>query len=223
MPRQPTVTEIRLTNITACLTPALTLLNELNDAFGPLFIQPISNTVVSVMAMIQNVKRNKNECTDLLENIHKVLYAIVKLHMKSETAGSLPPLMVDHIGDFMEKPQCLLMLDNLETPWEPTHSRGGVEEFLSLLTDIHHVALIITMRALQPVSDQAAQQIFVDITDNFYEGDDIAQLLRLTDNMPLAVDLIAHLADYEGFLNVLARWETEKTTVLSMGYDQKSI
>ncbi|KAJ7699094.1 hypothetical protein B0H16DRAFT_1705885, partial [Mycena metata] len=102
MPPQPTVTGIRLTNITACLTPAITLLNELNDAFGPLFIQPISNTVISVMGIIQNVKRNKNQCANLLENIHKVLYAIVKLYMESETAGSLPPLIVDHIGDFVE-------------------------------------------------------------------------------------------------------------------------
>jgi hypothetical protein len=53
MPRQPTVTEIRLNSITACLTAALTLLNELNDAFGPPFIQPISNTVLSLMAMVQ--------------------------------------------------------------------------------------------------------------------------------------------------------------------------
>jgi hypothetical protein len=36
MPRQPIVTEIGLANITACLTPALTLLNERNDTFGPI-------------------------------------------------------------------------------------------------------------------------------------------------------------------------------------------
>ncbi|KAJ7816965.1 hypothetical protein B0H14DRAFT_2843845, partial [Mycena olivaceomarginata] len=102
MPRQPTVTEIRLANITACLTPALTLLQELNDVFGPPFIQPISNTVLSLMAMVQNMKQNKNECAKLMENIHQVLYAIVNLHMKSETAGSLPPMVVDHIGKFLE-------------------------------------------------------------------------------------------------------------------------
>ncbi|KAJ7893321.1 hypothetical protein B0H14DRAFT_3854518, partial [Mycena olivaceomarginata] len=101
MPRQPTVTEIRLANITASLTPALTLLNELNDAFGPLFIQPISNTVLSLMSR-WNVKRNKNKCAELMENIHKVLYAIVELHIKSKTAGSLHPSVADHIGTFVE-------------------------------------------------------------------------------------------------------------------------
>jgi hypothetical protein len=62
----------------------------------------------------------------------------------------------------------------------------------------------------------------MDITDNIYINEDIEQILQFTDNMPLAVDLIAHLADYEGLLNVLARWQTERTSLLSLGYDRKS-
>jgi hypothetical protein len=49
MPRQPSVTEIRLDNIIAFLTPALAILNELNDAFGPPFVQAISNTILSLI------------------------------------------------------------------------------------------------------------------------------------------------------------------------------
>ncbi|KAJ7730924.1 hypothetical protein B0H14DRAFT_3616658, partial [Mycena olivaceomarginata] len=133
------------------------------------------------------------------------------------------------------KLQCLVILDNLETPWEPPKSRGGIEEFLSLLTDILHVALIVSAERpgkvawshpffppLQPLVDDAAHQIFVNITDNCYEAEDINQLLQLTDNMPPGVDLIAHLADYEGFSNVVTWWEAEKTTMLSVGYDRKS-
>jgi hypothetical protein len=60
MPRQSTVIEIRLDNITACLTPIVTLLNELNDAFGPPFIQPISNTILSLITTVQ-VKISKME------------------------------------------------------------------------------------------------------------------------------------------------------------------
>ncbi|KAF8194294.1 hypothetical protein K438DRAFT_1761226 [Mycena galopus ATCC 62051] len=40
--------------------------------------------------------------------------------------------------------------------------------------------------------------------------------------MPLAVNLIAHLADYEGFSNVFSRWKTEKTSLLSLGFDRQS-
>ncbi|KAJ7349632.1 hypothetical protein DFH08DRAFT_996813 [Mycena albidolilacea] len=443
MPRQSTVTEIRLNNIKGCLTPALTLLKGLNGAFGPPFIQPIANTIESLINMVQNVKRNKDECAQLMENIHPVLYAIINLHLKAETVESLSPEMLDNIGKFMEtlhkiytflegqqdgnrfkylfrnnevqklfrdchaglnqavevfevttrplwvndidvmkktaqlmheelfeliqtlsdsstnsnrssvyqsgnesknsstsfsmlppkpkifygrqsevetimkmliqespriailggggmgktslakailhypqtlekfqhrffvsaeaattsielaaliglhvglnpgtdltspvvqylsqKPSCLLILDNLETVWEPMQSRGGIEEFLLLLTEVKHLALLITMRGaerpgkvhwtrpfllpLQPLSAEAAQQTFMDITDNAYTKEDMEQILQFTDNMPLAVDLIAHLADYEGLSNVLARWQTERTSLLTLGYDRKS-
>ncbi|KAJ7830297.1 hypothetical protein B0H14DRAFT_3715594 [Mycena olivaceomarginata] len=443
MPRPSTVTEIRLNNIKGCLTPALTLLKELNDAFGPPFIQPIANTIESLIDMVQNVKRNKDECAQLMENIHPVLYAIINLHLKAEPVESLSPEMLNNIGKFMEtlhkiytflegqqdgnrieylfrnnevqklfrdcqggldqavevfevttrplwvndidmmkktaqlmheelfeliqtlsdsstnsnrssvyqggnesknsstsfsmlpskpkifygrqlevetivkmlnqespriailggggmgktslaktilhypqtlekfqhrffvsaeaattsielaaliglhvglnpgtnltkpvvqylsqKPSCLLILDNLETVWEPMQSRGGIEEFLSLLTEVKHLALLITMRGaerpgkvhwthpfllpLQPLSAEAAQQTFMDITDNAYINEDMEQILQFTDNMPLAVDLIAHLSDYEGLSNVLARWKTERTSLLALGLSLSS-
>ncbi|KAJ6469927.1 hypothetical protein C8R45DRAFT_1166446, partial [Mycena sanguinolenta] len=139
---------------------------------------------------------------------------------------------------FTRKSSCLLILDNLETVWEPIQSRSEVEEFLSLLTEVQHLGLIITMRGaerpgrvqwthpflspLQPLSDNAAQQTFMDITDGSYSIGSFSQLLSFTDNMPLAVDLLPHLVDYEGLENVLIRWQAEKTSMLSVGYDRKS-
>ncbi|KAJ7796490.1 hypothetical protein B0H14DRAFT_3550792 [Mycena olivaceomarginata] len=415
MPHQPTAIEIHFNNIVAYLTPTVTLLKELNDAFCPSFIQPISNIAEALINIVQNVKHNKNQCAQLMENIHQVLYAIINLYLKSEKAGSLDPAMLDHIGKFMGQviytfveaqqdrskikylfhnnemqnllkdchvgldqavqvfaintrsamandigemkktaktmheelleliqtlsdtstnsdgssvylgtndlnnssnsfsmlpskpkifygreseldhimkmlaqqpariailggggmgktslaravlhhpetsakfeyrffilpklwssifsraPSLLLILDNLETVWDPIQSRGGIEEFLSLLTDVEYLTLIITMRGaerpakvhwthpfllpLERLSDEAAQQTFMDITDNVYAAEDVNQILRFTDNMPLAVDLIAHLSDYEGLSNVLTRWKTEKTALLSVGYDRKS-
>ncbi|KAJ7493536.1 hypothetical protein FB451DRAFT_1077291, partial [Mycena latifolia] len=442
MPRQPTVTEIRLNSIVDSLTPVLPLLNELNDAFGTPFVQAISNTTLSLITAVQTVKRNKDECVQLMENIHGLLYAIINLHIKSETRGSLAPITLHHLGKFTEtlhkihmwvevqqdgnkikhffrqneistmlkecreglqealevfkikdslftsisemqktvdssykelaelistvsdgtserssseyqypnssqhsstlfsmlpskpkifhgreselehilkilneespritilgpggmgktslaratlhhphvaskyehrffvacdsannsiamaallgthlglkpgknltksvlryfsdKPSSLLILDNLETPWEPKDSRGDVEEFLSLLADIKHLAVIITMRGaerpakvrwtrpflqpLKPLANDAAWQTFVDIADDSHKTEDINQLLQLADNMPLAVDLVAHLVDSEpeGCTNVLSRWETEKTSLLSTGHDRKS-
>ncbi|KAJ6470410.1 hypothetical protein C8R45DRAFT_1166016 [Mycena sanguinolenta] len=399
MPREPTVIEICLENLTACLASAVTLLTELNNAFAPQFVQPISNTIESLLKLVQSVKQNKKECAELLENIHQVLFTIIDLHIKSEAVGSLSPTMTDHVGRFMKytrtlhkiyiyieaqqdrnklkqmfhniemnhlvkdcraeleeakkifevataggvfkdilemkkateakhkeilelistmsemntitdgssvhlsanefknssnsfsllpsKPKifhgheaemdlimkmigqqspriailggggmgktslaravlhnpetsakfeeryfvsaeaattsnelagliglhigldpgkdltkpvvhffsrqssCLLILDNLETVWEPIQSRHEVEEFLSLLTEVKHLGLI------------AAQQTFLDITDNPYAVEDLKQLLSFTDNMPLAVDLISYLVDYEGLENVL--------------------
>jgi hypothetical protein len=39
----------------------------------------------------------------------------------------------------------LLVLDNFETPWESMFSRPDVEKFLALLTDIHNLALIVSL------------------------------------------------------------------------------
>ncbi|KAF7339021.1 hypothetical protein MVEN_01978300 [Mycena venus] len=440
MPHQQTVTEIRVDNIFTGLRLATTLLNELHDAFGTCSLVSISKITVSLITRLQNVKKNKRECIQLMEDIHQVLFAIINLHIESDTPGHVPPVMFGHIGKFTEimykihtfleaqqdgnrirnffrqgelntllkdcwdglrdaktiqsgpnllmdvgtmqktaakmhielleiisslsdgttsdtascmhptlngfqmssksfsmlpskpkifhgrelelnsivkllhedsariailgaggmgktslaraalhhtdmatqykhilfipcdsattsvgiaalmgehiglkpgkdltrpvlhyftaHPSCLLILDNLETAWEPLESRRGVEELLSLLTDIPHLTLMITMRGaerpakvswsqpflppLQPLSDNAARQMFFDIADDFHETKDLDQVLHLTQNMPLAIDLIAHLVDHEGCASVLARWKTEKTSLLSVGHDRMS-
>ncbi|KAJ7085557.1 P-loop containing nucleoside triphosphate hydrolase protein, partial [Mycena epipterygia] len=397
MPPQPSVTDIRLKNILACLNPTITLLNEVDGAFDIPFIKAISNTTLSLVTAVQNVRRNKDKCVQLMKNIHKILLAIINLHMKADITGSLSPTMLNHVGKFTETlhkihtfveaqqdgskikhffrqnelnslhkgclegleeavkfcmveaglllaesiaewqlmtqkmhqevlnlvanlsdgsnsdtsssiyqstsgsqtsstsfsllpaqpkilhgrqseledivasitqqpgriailgtggigktalakaalqhpdvstrykirffiaadstttsielaaligshlglkpekdltklvvqylsrgPSCLLVLDNLETPWEPVESRGGVEEFLSLLTDVPHLALIITMRGaerpakvrwtrpflepLQPLSYDAAHQMFIEIADDCHDSKDIDKL-----------------------------------------------
>ncbi|KAJ7766963.1 hypothetical protein DFH07DRAFT_769636 [Mycena maculata] len=40
--------------------------------------------------VLQNMKKNKDKCIQLMEPIHLGLFCIVDLHMKSETMGSLP-------------------------------------------------------------------------------------------------------------------------------------
>ncbi|KAJ7462879.1 hypothetical protein FB451DRAFT_1370816 [Mycena latifolia] len=439
MSRQPSVTEIRLNNIIACLTPTLALLYELSNTFGTPFVPAISNTTLSLISvvqlffctdMLQNVKRNKDDCVQLLENVYQLLNAIINLHIKSETKGSLDPATLGHVGKFTETlhkihtfveaqqdgskimhffrqietktflgecraglqqafevfktetgvtalgsiiemqeeaermhtevlelistlsdgttsdssnsismlpatpkifhgreselkeiveilhqdspriailgaggmgktslakaalhhpdikskyEQCffvavdsvttsvglavliaehigvtsakdvtkkvmhyfathgpsLLILDNLETSWELIESRGDVEELLSKLTDVPHLALMITMRGaerpakvqwtrpflapLKPLSDVAARDTFFAIAEDGHDSKDVDELLSLTDNMPLAVDLIAHAVDVEGSCSaVLARWKSEKTSLLSAGNDRKS-
>ncbi|KAJ7467660.1 hypothetical protein FB451DRAFT_1369314 [Mycena latifolia] len=445
MSPQPTVADIRLNNTITCLAPVITLLNELSDAFGTPFVPAITNTTLSLITVVQNVKKNKEDCIQLLENVYQLLCAIVNLHIKSETKGNPPPATLHHVGKFMEtlhkihtfveaqqdgskiksffrqtetktllsecraglqevleafktetnitalshmtqmqeeaeimhkevlelistwsdgttsdrsssiyksggsqnrfrlkftrsssnsiamlpaRPkifhgreselkeildilqqespriavlgaggmgktslakaalhhpdikskyeQCffvavdsvttsiglavliaehigviptkdvtkqvmhyfathgpsLLILDNLETPWEPLESRGEVEELIAKLADI-------TMRGaerpakvqwthpflapLKPLSDLAARDTFFAITEDVHDSKDVDQVLSLTDNMPLAVDLIAHAVDWEGSCSaVMARWKSEKTSLLSAGNDRKS-
>ncbi|KAJ7809916.1 P-loop containing nucleoside triphosphate hydrolase protein, partial [Mycena leptocephala] len=139
---------------------------------------------------------------------------------------------------FSSSSNCLLILDNLETLWEPVETRSKIEEFLSLLTGVDHLALVITMRgaerpakvawthpflpALKPLEQDAARQTFIDIADSTHDPKEVDKVLSLTDNMPLAISLIAHLVDSEGCSHVLSHWEEEKTSLISDGYDRTS-
>ncbi|KAJ6457632.1 hypothetical protein C8R45DRAFT_563663 [Mycena sanguinolenta] len=142
------------------------------------------------------------------------------------------------IHHFNTSPPCLVILDNFETPWEAVEGRPKVEEFLSLLTDIPHVAFLITMRGaerpgkirwnrpflrpLMPLSSDAAHETFIDIVDEIPDDQELHQLLAITDNIPLAVHLVATVADSEGCQATLERWELEKTTLLSAGLSKRS-
>ncbi|KAJ7652684.1 P-loop containing nucleoside triphosphate hydrolase protein, partial [Mycena polygramma] len=163
------------------------------------------------------------------------LAGLIGAHLGMVPSGDLTRSVIRH---FSNGPPCLLILDNFETLWDPTERRGEVEEFLSLLTDIQHLALIITMRGaerpakiqwtrpflppLRPLSQEAARKTFVDIADDVHDDKDVTEILLLTGNMPLAIYLMAHLVESEGCSSVLSRWEEEKTSIISEGYDRKS-
>ncbi|KAJ7252166.1 hypothetical protein C8J57DRAFT_1718391 [Mycena rebaudengoi] len=169
----------------------------------------------------------------------------------SPTCTELAAAIADHIGlekgsnmakkiahYFAHAAPSLLVLDNLETPWESFSSRSYVEEFLSLLTDVPHLGLMITLRGaerpgkvkwtrpflapLEPLSNVAAQQTFIEVADEGHDDACIKELLELTGNLPLAVSLIASVAGSEGCSQALSRWKLESTRMLSDGYDQRS-
>ncbi|KAF7365944.1 ATPase-AAA-core domain-containing protein [Mycena venus] len=441
MPPQPSVTELRLNNVVNYLTLATSTLRDFSDLFSTPFLKTISNITLSLLQSVQNIKRNKDQCATLFEEIHAVMYGIIGLYVNFQGAV-LPPTTVDHLGKFMQtlqkihvylealqasstvkrffrqsesttlfkecqeglqqalgmfkvqtgagvlsdvttaeknahkihrellqlieayseetasdhtcsiydfsnvgnsstsfsmlpsEPQIfngrdselheivqslnqefgriailgtggigktslaravlhhpqitakysqrffvpcdsaassndlsalvalhlglkaeknptksiihflsgtapsLMILDNLETVWEPMESRSAVEEFLSLLTDVPHLGLIVTLRGaerptkvqwsrpflapLKTLTDDATWQTFVDIADDVHEKKDILNLLALTGNLPLAVQIIAHLVDYEGCSQVFERWETEKISMFSTGHDKRS-
>ncbi|KAJ7911276.1 P-loop containing nucleoside triphosphate hydrolase protein, partial [Mycena leptocephala] len=163
-------------------------------------------------------------CADFVTNM--------SLHLGLESSSQVSRAIMRHLE---QCGPCLVVLDNFETPWEPLESRPKVEEFLSLLTDIPSVALVITMRGaerpgkvkwnrpflppLEPLSASASRQIFIDVADEPESGENSAlnDLLDLSGSLPLAVSLMASIASFEGYSNTLARWETENTALLSVG------
>ncbi|KAJ7021439.1 hypothetical protein C8F04DRAFT_1241334 [Mycena alexandri] len=165
------------------------------------------------------------------------LAGLIGAHLGLKPGKDLTQAVLQH---FFSSPPSLLILDNLETVWESIKSRAEIEEFLSLLTDINSLALVpqITMRGaerpskvqwtrpflppLLPLAQDAARKMFIDIADNRYSLEEVDQVLSLTDNMPLSISLLAHLVDVEGCPEILSRWETEKTSLISEGYDKRS-
>ncbi|KAJ7328457.1 P-loop containing nucleoside triphosphate hydrolase protein [Mycena albidolilacea] len=163
------------------------------------------------------------------------LAGLIGTHLGFKPGTDLMQPIVQHLT---MGPPCLLILDNFETVWEPLDSRGDIEEFLSLLSDVEHLGLIITMRgaerpakvhwtrpflpSLKPLEQIAAEQTFFDIAEDNHNPDEVKKVLSLTDNMPLAINLIANLVDLEGCSNVLTRWEEDKTALISEGYDKRS-
>ncbi|KAJ7136200.1 P-loop containing nucleoside triphosphate hydrolase protein, partial [Mycena filopes] len=163
------------------------------------------------------------------------LAALIGAHLGLKPGMDMTRAVLQHLS---QSPPSLLVLDNLETVWEPVELRKDIEEFLSLLTDITTLSLMVTMRGaerpfkvqwtrpfllpLRPLAQEAAGKVFWDIADDGHMPDDINQVLQLTDNVPLAICLLAHLVDVEGCSTVLSRWQTEKTSVISDGHDKRS-
>ncbi|KAJ7236840.1 hypothetical protein C8J57DRAFT_1728170 [Mycena rebaudengoi] len=118
---------------------------------------------------------------------------------------------------FSDRGPSLLVLDNFETPRESMEHRPSIEEFLSLLTDVDHLALMITMRGTERPGKVRWTRPFLPVDRTHLDT-----LLALTDNVPLVITLLANTASYEGYLPTLQRYQTENTSCLCEGYDRQS-
>jgi hypothetical protein len=71
------------------------------------------------------------------------LAALIGAHVGLKPGRDLTCPVIQY---FSRSSESLLILDNLETLWEPTKSRGNIEEFLSLLTSVGHLALLVGLQ-----------------------------------------------------------------------------
>ncbi|KAJ7823183.1 hypothetical protein B0H13DRAFT_2446361 [Mycena leptocephala] len=166
-------------------------------------------------ALPQSPCYHLNQRYSMAEPTQVELAALIGTHLGLKPGKDLTHPVIQH---FSSSPPSLLILDNLETLWEPVESQANIEEFLSLLTGVEHLALV----PLKPLEQDAARQTFIDIADNTHNPEEVDKVLSLTDNMPLAINLLAHLVDSEGSSDILSRWEEEKTSLISEGYDKRS-
>ncbi|KAJ7812802.1 hypothetical protein B0H14DRAFT_3150214 [Mycena olivaceomarginata] len=96
------VTQNRLENVVICLAMTTNTLQIIADSMKTPFLGAIINTTQAVMKMIQTVSKHKDDCVQLLEQIHKLLNAIMILHIKSDAGGEMPIEVLYHVGKFTE-------------------------------------------------------------------------------------------------------------------------
>ncbi|KAJ6490557.1 hypothetical protein DFH09DRAFT_1086100 [Mycena vulgaris] len=135
MPHQPTVTQIRLNNILTALGVAAVTFQAVSDSFQTPFLGPISSTIWSLLATMQSIKKNKSDFTQMLEQIHELLYAIIHLHISSDTGGELSPTQQERsiIKQFFRQGEMNILRKSCNTgleqalnvfkPWRSMHRR----------------------------------------------------------------------------------------------------
>jgi hypothetical protein len=78
-------------------------------------------------------------CDTVLTSVQ--LAGLIGAHIGLKSGNDLTGPVIRH---FSSGPPTLLILDNLETIWEPAESRADVEKFLCHLTDVEHLVFIVS-------------------------------------------------------------------------------
>ncbi|KAJ7698498.1 hypothetical protein B0H16DRAFT_1749640 [Mycena metata] len=102
MPRQPTVTEIRLNNISTGVTITVDTLEVLITTLKITGLEAIINTTQSLLKMVQTIKQKKNECAELMEQTYNILNTIIGVYVKSDTGIELSPGTLNEIANFTQ-------------------------------------------------------------------------------------------------------------------------
>ncbi|KAJ7776258.1 hypothetical protein B0H16DRAFT_1712638 [Mycena metata] len=102
MPTPTVGTHARLTDVATCVSAAIETLELVSGTLKTPFLSSIASTSRSLLKSVETVKQNKTDCIHLLEQTHQLLYAIIALHLRSDTGGELSPIVLNHIGSFTE-------------------------------------------------------------------------------------------------------------------------
>src|ERR1700761_3007100 len=129
------------------------------------------------------------------------------------------------------KSDIVILLDNLETPWESKGNKQAVEELLLNLTAIPGLSLIVTLRGaerplevpwtrpflppLHSLDRDAAIETFISISGVAEDTPGLSELMHVTDGLPLAITLMATQAQYTSCSLLLSRWNNKRTTMLT--------
>ncbi|KAI0294340.1 P-loop containing nucleoside triphosphate hydrolase protein [Multifurca ochricompacta] len=141
-----------------------------------------------------------------------------------------------HIHAALIAKECILCLDNFESPWDQDgDTKHTVEQLLSRITELHSVTVMLTMRGterpartqwtqpilppLQTLGHDAGKEIWQKISDNYDEFAE--ELLKAVDYVPLAIDLLAHLSQVTPPSLLWKEWCKKQTGILQRGQAHK--
>src|SRR6266851_3646440 len=142
------------------------------------------------------------------------------------------------ISTMMNSKDNILCLDNFESPWDQDgDTRNSVEELLSRVAEIQHTTLLITMRGtvrpaqtlwtmpflspLMTLDSNAARQVWEHTADNYDEF--AKELINAVDYVPLAVSLLAHLAQATSPQFLLEQWNSRQTGFIYTGQANRQL
>lgn len=145
--------------------------------------------------------------------------------------------LLDALGD--REHRKIIVLDNFDSPWESTaSSKKEVESLLASLCALDSLAVVITMRGserpagvqwsrpflpqLGPLDAPSARKAFLALSDCLEDDPCIDPLLTAIDCVPLAVTLMANLAETDGPETLLLRWKEEHSSLLHRTPDRRS-
>ena len=132
----------------------------------------------------------------------------------------------------------LLIFDNLETPLHIEQKQGEVEDILHMVASSPKVSILVTMRGqsrpcpslrwtqpallpLQPLTLDAARHTFLDISSETQQDASLDELLGMVDYVPLAVVIMASLAQLgETPQKLIGRFRKEGSSLLHQGDDR---
>lgn len=143
------------------------------------------------------------------------------------------------IVDRLSEHKTILVLDNFETSWEPLASKGAVEQLLVSISAIPCLSLILTMRGaerpsssvkwarpflppLKPLQSHDCRRIFLAWSNCTDDDPNVDRLLSMLDGLPLAITLMATLAQTDTPEILIQRWQTESSSLLHRGADRRS-
>ncbi|KAI0289598.1 hypothetical protein BC826DRAFT_1177260 [Russula brevipes] len=139
----------------------------------------------------------------------------------------------------LNRMDCILCLDNFESPWDKDgDTKSSVEELLSRVTELHRTTVLITMRGImRPALTQWTMPLLPPLitldggtAKRVWEGiapgsfDKFAkELITAVDYVPLAVTLLAHLAQATPAESLLEEWNKKQTRFIHRDLENKDL